>query len=659
MRRVSPLGLRIFGLTALIIAAALGTTLFIVRTVADSAATTSIDRELTAAEAAIRDKLEARSNTLRATTEGLAAVPAYVASIEQALLNNDRSTLLDAVDELRVQLGVAWVLLTDAEGVLQAWSDHPERVGNDLSPGALIGMALQGASTSGVWLEPTDRDDAIFQAVAVPIRTPGGVRPLGAVVAALPVDSALAATLRRNTNSEILFFTRDSGGVAVPAVSTLSDPATLATAVGRDTSASRLSVTVADGEWVGTIGALRTAGGAPIAGVVGLRSRRLELAPYLRLERVITLSLIGGLVLALLSSAWLARRITRPVQALVAATSRIRDGDYAATVESESADEIGDLGRAFQRMAHELGEKQRLVDFLSATSSGGATPAGGGGASGAPSVAVGSVLAGRYEVKELLGTGGMGVVYRATDRELQETVAVKMLRPALQLDAGLLERFKQEIRLARRITHRNVVRTHDLGESGGVTFITMEFVEGTSLEELIRRRGRLPLDVTLPIIKQLLRALEVAHEVGVIHRDIKPANLMVQPSGVVKVMDFGIARLAEPPKTATALTQAGAIVGSPDYMAPEQLLGEDLDARADLYAAGCVMYECLSGQRLYQAPNLMALIARQVEEPIPDIAAATGAPDPIVQVMAGALAKAREHRWPSAGAMLAALDAVS
>ena len=151
----------------------------------------------------------------------------------------------------------------------------------------------------------------------------------------------------------------------------------------------------------------------------------------------------------------------------------------------------------------------------------------------------------------------------------------------------------------------------------------------------------------------------MAHEVGVIHRDIKPANLMVQPSGVVKVMDFGIARLAEQPKAATALTQAGAIVGSPDYMAPEQLLGEDLDARADLYAAGCVMYECLSGQRLYQAPNLMALIARQVEEPIPDIAAATGAPDPIVQVMAGALAKAREHRWPSAGAMLAALDAVS
>ena len=658
MRRLSPLGLRIFGLTALTIAAALGTTLLIVRKVADTAATTSIDRELTAAEAAIRDNLEARSNTLRATTERLAAVPAYVASIEQAFSSHDRSTLLDAVDELKIQLGAEWVLLTDAEGVLQAWSDHPERVGNDLSPGALIGIALQGASTSGVWLEPTDRGDVIYQAVAVPVRAPGGVRPLGAFVAALPVDSALAATLRRNTSSEIVFFTRDTGGVAIPAVSTLSDPATLAAAVGRDTSATRLAVTVANEEWVGLIGPIRTADGAPIAGVVGLRSRRTELAPYLRLERVITLSLIGGLLLALMTSAWLARRITGPVGLLVAATRRIREGDFSTPVAAESADEIGELGRAFQRMAHELAEKQRLVDYLSSTGRSGPSVIAEPASPGEAVVAVGSVLAGRYELTELLGTGGMGVVYRAFDRELRETVALKTLRPSLHFAPGVLERFKQEIRLARRITHRNVVRTHDLGESGGTTFITMEFVEGTSLEELIRRRGRLPLEVVLPIVKQLLRALEVAHDDGVIHRDIKPANLMVQASGVVKVMDFGIARLAEQPD-ASALTQAGAIVGSPDYMAPEQLLGEDLDPRVDLYAAGCVMYECLAGQRLHQAPNLIALIARHLEGPVPDLAAGTGAPGPMVQILAKALAKERERRWPSAAAMLSALDAAS
>ncbi len=657
MRRLSPLGVRIFGLTALAIAAALGTALFIVRRVAETAADTSIERGLTAARAAIQDKLEARSNTLRATAQALAAVPTTFASVEQALKANDRSTLLDVVDEIKGLLGAEWVLLTDEWGTLQAWSDHPDRSGTDLSPGALVALALGGAATAGVWLEPTPVGDAIYQTVAVPIRAPGRVRPLGAFVAALPIDSALAATLRRNTNSEIVFFTRDTGGVAVPAVSTLADPTAVAGALGRDTAAARLTVTLAQDDWVGTVGPIRTASGAPIAGVVGLRSRRAELAPYLRLERVISMTLIGGLVLALLTSAWLARRITRPVQGLVVATRRIVEGDYSASVDGESNDEIGELGRAFQRMAHALGEKQRLVDFLSAPGTTAAHPAAASPSPDQPVVAIGSVLAGRYELKEVLGAGGMGVVYRAFDRELQEAVAVKMLHPSLQLDTGgVLERFKQEIRLARRITHRNVVRTHDLGDSAGATFITMEFVEGTPLDELIRRRGRLPVDVTLPIIKQLLRALDVAHEVGVIHRDIKPANVMVQPSGLVKVMDFGIARLAEQPTSGPSLTQAGTIIGSPDYMAPEQLLGENVDARVDLYAAGCVMFECLAGRRVYEAPTLMALIARHLEEPTPDIAALTGAPALIVGVLTRALAKDRNQRWPSAVAMLTALD---
>src|SRR5437762_4848400 len=157
-------------------------------------------------------------------------------------------------------------------------------------------------------------------------------------------------------------------------------------------------------------------------------------------------------------------------------------------------------------------------------------------------------------------------------------------------DADALERFKSEIRLARRISHRNVVRTHDLGEASGLYYITMEYVEGKSLKDLIRERGRLPAAVTLPIAKQLCRALEVAHEEGVIHRDIKPQNMVVGPDGVLKVMDFGIARLAtRAPETGH--TQAGMVVGTPEYMAPEQLLGEELDGRADLYSAGAVIQE--------------------------------------------------------------------
>jgi serine/threonine protein kinase len=155
----------------------------------------------------------------------------------------------------------------------------------------------------------------------------------------------------------------------------------------------------------------------------------------------------------------------------------------------------------------------------------------------AASVAVlepGQTLAVRYEIKSVLGVGGMGMVYKAADRELGELVAVKTLKPEMvHEDPSALDRFKTEIKLARRIAHRNVVRTYDLGETGGVYFITMEFVEGKSLKELIDSRGRLPVSVVLPIAKQLCRALEVAHEEGVIHRDIKPQNMVVQPDGVL------------------------------------------------------------------------------------------------------------------------------
>jgi serine/threonine-protein kinase len=226
------------------------------------------------------------------------------------------------------------------------------------------------------------------------------------------------------------------------------------------------------------------------------------------------------------------------------------------------------------------------------------------------SVAVGRLLARRYAIAEQIGIGGNGVVYRAFDRELGEMVAVKTVRPeVLAVDPTALERLKSEIRLARRISHRNVVRTHDLGEADGVYFITMEYVTGTSLRELLDRGDPLPVPAVVAIAKQLCRALEVAHEQGVIHRDIKPQNMMVEPDGTLKVMDFGVARLRE---RSSQLTSTGMVVGTPAYMAPEQLMDDPVDARVDIYAAGVVMYECLTGHRPVDGSSPHALMARML-----------------------------------------------
>jgi serine/threonine-protein kinase len=189
------------------------------------------------------------------------------------------------------------------------------------------------------------------------------------------------------------------------------------------------------------------------------------------------------------------------------------------------------------------------------------------------------VFASRYEVLEPIGKGGMGTVFRARDRQLDEVVALKVLRDdALSEDATLLDRFKQELKLARRITHKNVLRTHDFGEANGTAYISMEYLEGVTLKDLIRSKGALPLAVGLRIAKHMCQGLEAAHAQGVVHRDVKPQNMLILPeTGELKI-GFGIARVGGG-RRHPGLTTDGSVLGTPDYMPPEQATGGTADFR--------------------------------------------------------------------------------
>ena len=667
-----PLGRRIFLGTALVVVAVLGSALLVTKRGAAAAADDASARALGATAATIEEALASRSVTLLRLTQALTQVPAYVSRIGESLRGDDRANLLDQADELRVQTGADWVLITDGAGVLQAWTAHRGTAGEDFSRGALIGRAMEGQVTQGLWLEPTDEGDALYQAVGVPVSSPGSTSPFGVVVAALRVDSTLATQLRRNTDSEIVFFSLDTLGVPQVAVSTL--PRTIvaeqvrATPIGKgtDTAFSRFNLEVGGERYAAAAGLLRSADGVPLGGFVGLHSRDRELAAYRQLSRTIGWSFVVGLLLALAFSVLMARRITLPVRELVRATRQVSEGEYTGRIVASSEDEIGELASAFGNMLEELREKDRLVDYLKtggqraggdalAVTQPSARPDGGG------ALAVGQRFAGRYDIEELLGSGGMGVVYRAFDREVGETVAIKALRPDLGgIDPTLLERFKQELRLARRITHRNVVRTYDLGEVDGVYYITMELVRGTTVAVLIREAGKLDVPATLTIGKQVCRALEVAHEEGVIHRDVKPQNLLVDQSGFLKVMDFGIARLARHhAEPGQGLTAAGVVVGTPQYMAPEQLFGEPVDGRADLYSTGAVLFECVTGRPVFEAPSLVALLARHLEDVAPDPRRLNGEiPESLARVILRALARKPQDRWPTASQFLHALEQV-
>ena len=618
---------KIFLGTAAVVAAVLGATLAVTAQQASKTADAAVTKTLGDARAQINSQLDERRSALTGQAEVFVKNPDFRSIVEQKKLGD----VLDQSQEAVTQIGAKWVQITSDKGIRLAKSNEPGADTVDLSGSPLIGGALEGSSKGAYGVEP----NALLQTAAVPIL--GTSRVVGVLMAVRSLDSAFAASLRSNGGSsvEIAFFSTDEEQHAHLVASTVGRSADLDGFIaelkavppiepGRADSLSREVTMRMDRKINGTnfvaLGEpLRSASGAQVGGFVVLRNRDVEFAAFNRLKKIILGGGALGLLIAGLLSFGIARQITRPVMQLVDATKRAADGDYSADITVNAGGEIGTLANAFRSMLADLRDKQALVEFLGGATAGEAKTVRMAAVTGtvASAVQAGGITPGqrfavRYEVKEVLGVGGMGMVFKAVDSELGEVIAIKTLKTELLTqDANALERFKSEIRLARRISHRNVVRTHDLGEFSGVYFITMEYVEGTTLKELVKKRGRLPIPATLTVAKQLCRALEVAHEQGVIHRDIKPQNMVVEPNGVLKVMDFGIARLA---KRQSGMTEQGMVVGTPEYMAPEQLMGEEIDARADIYAAGAVIYECLTGTPPLTAENQFALVAKLLEE---------------------------------------------
>jgi serine/threonine-protein kinase len=272
----------------------------------------------------------------------------------------------------------------------------------------------------------------------------------------------------------------------------------------------------------------------------------------------------------------------------------------------------------------------------------------------ADSVAAHEVLGQRYEILGLLGAGGMGNVYKARDLELDEIVALKVLRPELVGAPGSLERFRREVKLARRVTHANVARVFDLGEQGGDKIITMEWIDGEALSALLEREAPLPVSRAVELIGAIAAGVGAAHAAGVVHRDLKPDNVLLAKDGRVLVTDFGIARAV-----ATAVT-VGSFVGTPAYMAPEQVEGTDAGERADVYALGVMLFEMLTGQLPWRGDSVIAIAAARILRPPPDPREI--APDiatPLAEATLRCMARRPEDRFGSMADVAATLAKVS
>jgi serine/threonine-protein kinase len=268
---------------------------------------------------------------------------------------------------------------------------------------------------------------------------------------------------------------------------------------------------------------------------------------------------------------------------------------------------------------------------------------------------IGTLLSGRYRLDEKIGSGGMSTVYRAFDPTLERWVAIKLMHRDISTDPDQLERFRREARAVARLNHPHVVTVIDAGEDDGAPYIVFEYVEGETLKDRIRRLGRLPVSEAVAYAIEIGRGLSCAHSNRLVHRDVKPQNVLIDPDGRAKVTDFGIARSLE----SQGLTATGRVLGTTDYVSPEQAMGQDVTEQSDIYSLGVVLYEMLTGEVPFQADTQVAVAMKHVQEPMPDvqrrrpeISAA------LASVIERATAKELRHRYATVDAMVHDLERV-
>jgi serine/threonine-protein kinase len=634
------LALKIFAAAALLIVIAVGGAIAVsayrARKVADAKIAEDLRKSGPAWESFQQTRYAALQRALAVVVNNPGII-ALMSTPDPATGKADAATVFDTLKREQASSARAdFFVALDPQGAGIARTDRPLPFAADLSRVPTVSGALQGEQTEGIWLS----GGKLYHVVGAPVLE-GGTRVAGVIVAAFQITDDVARSLKTLTNAEAVFLADEAkaGEPARPvlAASTLEDTSPLVLAAIRrrgdlvdavfrkGSTVGPLALDVGGDTFLAYLIPIRSSTDQLVGAAVALRSRARELAPFHQIQDIQVLVGVLALPIALLLSYLFARRITGPVGRLVRATEDVRVGNLeTAELPVESKDEIGILARSFRAMLEELKEKAALEKYVASLTmkvgddastlvltSAATVPGAEGGGTRTVEPKIGEVFAGRYEIQSVLGKGGMGVVYRALDRDLDDLVAIKTLRSdAVSADPTLLDRFKQEIRLARRITHPNILRTHDLGEAMGLRYLSMEYVKGITLKHLVEQDVILPTPVALRIAKQMCAGLAAAHEAGVIHRDIKPQNILIEPSGALKIMDFGIARLTED----RGMTATGTVIGTPDYMSPEQARGLPLDFRSDIYSMGVVLYELFTGALPFEGDSPLAVVLKHVQE---------------------------------------------
>lgn len=574
-------------------------------------------------------------------------------------------TFTDSAQGFARVLGARTVYLFDSAGTLLARSDRPagEEAGRDFTGISWVDGPRETKTESSAFILEVSRDHALSLVASAPV-TQGRdaeLRLNGVLAASFEMSAERVKELALLVAGDVAILANVAARDEPPRFETLSatarfagpPPEALRRAVARvfekEEQAGPVEFAVGDESFIATALPIRSGRYEVIGALVVGRSKDVEMAPFREIRRSLLIVGAIALLLSLPLSFALAQGLAGPIQKLAEGARKIAGGDLDVSLPVAGG-EVGALARAFEGMVGELKEKAQLEALVAnlqrrpgdITFRGLSANSRDSGESGQ----VGRIFAGRYELLSELGKGGMGVVFRARDRELDEEVALKVLKgvgegegPSAQVD-----RLRQEIKLARVITHPNVVRAFDFGESGGSRFLTMEYVPGTTLREVIDARGGLQLTPALQIAKQVCRGLAAVHKAGIIHGDLKPQNVMVMGNGVAKLMDFGVAR------TRSNQDHGGvSVIGTPLYMSPEQAKGADLDERSDIYSAGVMMYEMFTGQCPFRAREVPEILQMHLNDaPADPRTLRPEIPPALAEIILACLSKHRAQRPASA-----------
>lgn len=660
------LGTRLFLLFALVIVFAVGSAIGVTHWLSRNALDDTVERALGSSEAVQQFFQQQELRALELISELVASDRAFVAYVTQAMMSEgeiDTRSITDLLDERRTDQDFEFAVLLDSSGVALAETGGVVRVGRSLAQLPLVAGVIDDlAVDSGLWIEA----EAAMMVAAVPLVSGRTVQAF--LLTGKMISPALARRIAQVSRTEVAYLHLDGNRVR-PIVSTLdaartqtfanalNSRADVAGSLSEGRELSRLELSLDGQRWIIRVNPIGDTGRGALVSAV---PRQQIVGNFTAITNVLLVAGVVSILFASIFSILAARRFLRPIERLTSIATNATRGEFPREIRVEGSGEIASLETAFNSVVADLREQRAMEQFLAelwqrAENVDIADPRAETELAGAEPDndhvhPVGTRLGERYEILQCLGQGGMGVVYQVRDVELGEVVALKMLRITTGFDG--VGAMKNEIRLARRITHPNVVRTFDFAQIDDHPVITMEYVRGVTLSHAIRAFGCIEYFAAMRLMRQVCAGLAAAHRVGVLHRDVKPANVIINFNA--KVMDFGIAQTSVMRRDARNAKDSFA--GTADYVAPEQVRGDSVDERADIYGLGVMMFEVFTGNLPFSGDtSIEVLRARLNEEPMQPVQFWTEMPEPLNALIMKCLERDPRDRFQSVDEVLEAL----